>query len=457
MDLFDIISGALLFGVVVFLAYYLLRSSDLIKGREDSVLEKLYRAFTKAIDDLFDPLWDFLGRWWRQHHEYTESNPKYWFRHFIITRAFTAESYAGFKIQYELDLICRRKDDEVYKAARMLDDSVRQQVAEAYHKEVFCRHFDENRYFFHFGWDYTPEWPEHEIVRTPVSKLVETSGIVLAGEVLQTRLNVDLHPLLFEKNGCELQLGKFRNHIFPDHLIEENYAMISKEELEEVEDDERYGELIERIAVVALKRRLEFFGKQSSQKHETDKYSITTEKSGRVVRIRWSMKSTLPSDELVGFRKTGGFHPEILDETKHGTLIAHSSKDGEVIETLSDKESYFYTFFLQSAPERDGKRVMDSPLRFQLATASAEETKAIQSTLALIETRKPPPDPDKEHISRAIKELGVFVELDAALEAKTREWKKGIMENEEYSAEEKADKIERLRDVMAALRSKYEP
>ena len=234
--------------VVIVLAYLCFRWIGWIKKGEDADLDKAWDSVGGFLGGLFDS----FQRRLEKKREYTDFNDKYGISSFKITRPFTVTSAAGFKIRYELDLICRRRNDVEFKEARMLEESVRQALAEEYNEALFLPYFRQRNYFFAFG------WPGHgaDVVRTPVVEIVEQDEELMLREVLKTRLNLELHPIPFPRKGCETQLGYFRRNIFPDELVEENYAMLTEEEIEAVETDDRYGALVEMIAVAALKRRL---------------------------------------------------------------------------------------------------------------------------------------------------------------------------------------------------------
>jgi hypothetical protein len=379
---------------------------------------------------------------------------------FTAEKTFTTQTPAGFKVRYQFELICRRLDKEQSKRARMLDTGNREAFVAAYNQQILLPYFGERSCFFHIEWLKAVELnKQYEVFRTPVCQLLMSDAGQEIREFPDTQIMNDLGSTPLLMNGCDAVMGEFNRNIFDDELVEENYAMLTAEQREAVLRDPRYGPFEEMLAVSALKRRLEFIGKLTNQSHEGDWFSVQTERVGQTVRIAWKMKEQIPAGyELVGFEKNEGFYSNPYDEDRNGTMVIHSFQDGQRVVRMAEGESNFYTLYLRSENRKpDGTRKVHKALRFQITLASQGEFRQIADTLERAEKKKTTVDPDKEHISRAIKELGVFVELDAALETKTREWKKGIMESEEYSAEEKADKIERLRDVMAALRSKYEP
>lgn len=71
---------------------------------------------------------------------------------FRVSKTFGAETLAGFKVQYRLDLICKRIDKEDFENSRMYQIDSRDQLAEDYNNEFFRGFFAEHLYFFHLGW-----------------------------------------------------------------------------------------------------------------------------------------------------------------------------------------------------------------------------------------------------------------------------------------------------------------
>lgn len=432
----------------------------MIKGRKGSTLDSLYRDFSNCC---LDPFIAWLGRaWknaWKKWNKYTDLNPDYIRSHFMISGRFIIKSIGGYRICYGCRVGCERVNKEEFKAARMLDPSARKKLMDDYHEQVFFPHFAKNGYFFHFSWRPIGGYNEQEIVRTPVCQLIEMGEERAIREIPQTSIDIEFYEKKkFRKNGCDVELMRFYNHIFPDQLIEENYAMLTEEQRQEVEAHPAYSPLVERIAVAALKRRLEFFGKLSSQRHEADDFQIESEKAGRAVRIRWSFNERRRSDyELLGFRKIEGFHKDVYALEENGKLVVHSLTDGEIVETLPDGQAFFYTFYMRSGEtNKDGKRDLRSPLRFQLAVSPREETETMEYTLKLLATKKPVIDPARENLTQALKKIDAYVEMDKAFDAAQKSFIEEIG-NAEYSEEEKARKIERFEAVITHIRSDYEP
>jgi hypothetical protein len=403
---------------------------------------------------------DAIKRWIRGDidHPYSVFNPGY-YKTFLFARTFTARSFENFKIQYELEVLCHRRDDEEFKRARMLDKYSQQQVVEEFNEEIFLPHLSKNSRFFYFDWRVPrPDDVSQEVVQTPVGQFMKEDGEVKFRWVTDTMVGVGAAKAgKVKKNGCEVQFGSFRNNLFPDELIEENYAMLTAEDKRAIEADDRYGPLVEMIAVAALKRRLEFIGRHSNQKHEAEMFSIESERAGQRVRIRWKRKSAaFAGYELLGFRTTGGFHADEFDESNNGTLVIQSYQDGEDIQPLREGEANFYTFFMRSQQKQeDGSRRKVSPLRFQLAISAKEETEGLRAAIERLEQRKPA-DPARESMAQALKELGLAMEFQDALEAMEKTLIEQVRQKR-LPKEEEEEKIEFIRDTVRLQRDKYQP
>jgi hypothetical protein len=157
-----------------------------------------------------------------------------------------------------------------------------------------------------------------------------------------------------------------------------------------------------------------------------------------------------PEYEIVGFRRSGGFYHDQWDVQNNGTLMVHSKKDGEVVELLKEDEANFYTFFMK--PLNDALWKPCSPLRFQVTIGSKEEMAQIESIVERSEGRLV--ESGSHNISRALKDLGVYFEIDDAISKREKVLSRQI-ESSNDTPEEKQEKLERLRDMVGQVRSKY--
>jgi hypothetical protein len=392
----------------------------------------------------------------RLEEPYSHFNPEY-HGGFLLEHAFRIRTLAGFKVEYKLRLIVSRVNDEEFKRAQMLKKSRQAAFVDDYNEALFLPLLDQHSCFFRIEWTTPVEAGKiYQIFRAELYQVIEDEDGFVVDGFLDTRVRAELMKIPFAQNGCTAMIGYFDRNNFSEDLIKENYAMLTEEQKATILADERFGAYEELLAVGALRRQLDFFG-TSMQQHEADMFTIETERAGRALKIKWSFKESATSGYyLWGFKDRGGFFKDPWDETNNGPRVIDSYRDGETTELLDEGEAYFYTFFLQpfNESERSKRR---SSLRFQITVETKKEREAIEATLRRLEQKKTVVDPDKEHISRALKELGLYVELDTALETTTKAWEKKISNNDAYSAEQKAEKIDRLRDAMATLRSKYEP
>jgi len=234
--------------------------------------------------------------------------------------------------------------------------------------------------------------------------------------------------------------------------------MLSEEQKTALLLDERFGAYEEMLAIAAMRRQLDFF-EEPKQEYDAVAYKLEVERTGRMVKLKWTIHDSVNIEDyhLLGFRNTGGFSKDQLSEDGNGQRIVDAWRSGETTEVLNDDESYFYTFFLKRW-DVTRKRPKCNSLRFQLTTAVTKQAKAIRSALERIERRKKtlPPDPEKENLTKALKELGGYVEMDTAFEAMEKSFIDQIGKSS-YSEADKQRKIERLQDIVRQIRSKYEP
>jgi len=412
-----------------------------------------------------DPADKHLYDWWDYHvNRFVEwmRNPS--FKDYDITKGFVAEKVfttttpTGFKVRYGFQLICRRLNEDESKREHMLDKRKQEEFVTAYNEEVLLPYLRERSCFFHLEWRKAIELDkQYEVFRTPVCQLVVEDGRLDICEFPDTKIMNELRSTPLVMNGCDGVMGEFNRNIFDDDLVEDNYAMLTEEQRKAVVNDPRYGAFEEMLAVSALNRRLELRGKLANQFHESEWFSVQTEKAGMTVKIAWKMKEKVPAGfELVGFRKTGGFHPNAHDEENNGTLVIHSFQDGETIEPLDEGEANFYTLYLRAINRnRDGTRRVYNALRFQIIVSALETTEKLRELLKRIEQRRPSVDQNAESLVLALKELRSYFELDNAFDAMKDSFSEQIRGGN-YSRSEKAEKIGRLNDIVNLIRNKYQ-
>ena len=238
-----------------------------------------------------------------------------------------------------------------------------------------------------------------------------------------------------------------------NETIEEDHAILRKDQIDAILSDNCSGEDGENFALTALKRRLHFL-ESAREKYESDNFVIETKRIGRALRIKWRFKpNTLRRYDIVGFRKTGGFFGDKWDESNNGTLVIQSDKDGESTESLNEGEAFYYTFFLKPWTEGFGSPKRSS-LRFQVTISTTDEMDALNVLITRLRQANSGAD-RRPNISRAIKELGRNVEFENAIAHEEKVWAQQIGASN-YSPEEKEEKLERLREMVARIRDDYQ-
>ena len=361
------------------------------------------------------------------------------------------KTLAGFKVPYTLDFTFERIDNANFNLHKMLGENNQSTLANSFNTSRVRRLLFKNSCFFHIDWPRATG--PHEVFRTLILRLENEEGTLFVNPVSNGELLRLFNEETFTGQGCKVELTDIRLPPFDQNIIKLNYAMLTEEQKNAILMDDRYGAFEQMVAVAALKRRLDFLDNKS-ENHDSELFSIATERVGRGLRIEWRLKSEAKQGgyDIVGFRRTGGFFADQWDETSNGTLVIHSNKDGQTVELLKEGEAQFYTFFLKPWQE-DAKHTKRSPLRFQVTIAPSEETDAIKTTLERIERQSF--NPPTQNVSRALKELGLYVEFDNAIEQRKKVMEHQI-ETAGYSPEEKEEKLSRLRDVVAAVRDKYQ-
>jgi hypothetical protein len=378
---------------------------------------------------------------------------------FLINRNFVARTLLNFKVEYQLRVTVERVNPEEYRKHRMRQQSSRDHLVEVFNEQVVEPYLEKQSCFFKIEWR-TPVALEQvwQPFRTALMQLHGENDQWLLREVPAKELEKAVLKSRFRSHGCKLTHIFFKCPRISESLIKENYNMLSEEQKTALLLDERFGAYEEMLAIAAMRRQLDFF-EEPKQEYDAVAYKLEVERTGRMVKLKWTIHDSVNIEDyhLLGFRNTGGFSKDQLSEDGNGQRIVDAWRSGETTEVLNDDESYFYTFFLKRW-DVTRKRPKCNSLRFQLTTAVTKQAKAIRSALERIERRKKtlPPDPEKENLTKALKELGGYVEMDTAFEAMEKSFIDQIGKSS-YSEADKQRKIERLQDIVRQIRSKYEP
>lgn len=376
-------------------------------------------------------------------------------RYVNVEHEFSIQSPANFEVNYRLRLVVEAPTEAHFYSARLGEKEAQIALAEHYNHDAFHRFLRENSYRFHLGWSETATRDQAgQQFFASADAFIEREDGMFFRHVGSSELEEKLQKVVLTKDGLRITVSGIEQNLFPEKLIERNYAMLTEGQKEEIEHDRRYNEYDEMLAVAALKRRLEFQGAQYKRQHDGSQVSLQTERVGRDLRISWQFKPGAPSGcELLGFRKAGGgFYPDQWDEERNGELVIQDARTNETIDRLDEGKTYFYTFILKPWTNTEGASRY-AVARFQVSISTREETEAIQATLRRIE--KKVLDPDSERISRAMKEVRSYVKFDTALDTMLKTLEREI-EQKGYSEADRDEKIARLRDVFASLREKYE-
>ncbi|MDQ2944628.1 MAG: hypothetical protein M3Y27_01560 [Acidobacteriota bacterium] len=391
-----------------------------------------------------------------RENRYAKEHPGY-----SKTIAFDGElrgvTATGLSVNYRLGLTFNRINDEEFNAAKMLALESQQALADRYSREVFLPLLSKRGYEFVIGKRHkADESDSDDEFCAAIARRISVAGEKYLEGISYPELSDSLRKLSYKGSGCQVQFREFFLDSFSEEVIENNYASLAEDELEVIEQSERYAQSDEKLAVAALKRRLTFLREHKRQIHDTYGVVIETEASGRALKIAWRFKANKPpASDLIGMRKTGGgFFPNYGDLVQNGSWVIQSSLDGKTTEPLNEGETYFYTFVFRSWANTKDERIYPVA-RFKVTMESKAETDAIEETISRLQV-KTLPDPERETLSKALKELGSYLEMDTAFEAMEHSFV-GQIENSQYSAETKAQKIERLQDIVRQIRSKYEP
>jgi hypothetical protein len=364
----------------------------------------------------------------------------------------TAKTIANFSVAYRMRLEVKRVKTLDYLVGMMFDAET---VRDEFNRFFFNPPFEKGSFRSRLGWP---------IGTKAEARLAESPRAFICREVKRNGekfvQDISLGPLLREVladpqlivRGCKMTVDELREEL-PDRLIEENYAMLTDEQKNEVLPEERYNELDEILAVAVLRRRLDFVGAQSKQTHDSSMILIQTERAGRRVKISWQFKPEAPQGyDLLGFRRTGGFFADQWDENNNGTLVIHGKRGAalEAIEPLQEGETYYYTFILKPS-KADTAYQKYAIARFQM-TITADETELIESTIRRIEKAA---GGGREQISHALRELNLAVEYHEAIDEVNKSLKEKVR-RKKLPAEEEERQIEIIDDLVRTKRSKYE-
>ena len=386
-----------------------------------------------------------------EQNPYTEINPEFW-SYRIIERSFSANALGGFLVPYQLTLEVARVDDAEFKRSEMLKKSALEHLVDYYDRSYFQQSLRDKGFFFVIELRVAQARKEPAYIARPKLCCLDGLETIDFKPVLQMQVvkAISEQPR-YTENGCSVTLSLFIKLDLDHHFINQNYAMITEEQKQEIESMEMYAIIESRLAIMALKRQQDILGNKA-QKFEASFYKVEIEKNGSTLKITWEFKESSPVGyDLYGFRKRGGFNADEWDMQNNGMLVVHSRRAGEVTEILPDNEAQFYTFFLRGK-DAEGKIWSRDPLRFQIQVSGKEELNKIA---ALIERLENKPN-EKSGISKSLEELNLAMEFHEEMDKMEQSFIERI-KSKKLSEEEKEEKVEFIRDMVRLQREKYEP
>jgi hypothetical protein len=368
---------------------------------------------------------------------------------FSRSGTFTAETVTGYKICYRILLEYSKSDPEAFKAERMLDEANRDRLVALANEHLVKPAFTKAGCF----------WRLHDrrYRRGELCCVVKEED---AYTVYRDHSCIEFNKLLAKQRFKGLGCGGMARVELCDQtkdLIEENYSrMIKLYGSDAIEHTGKFMVEEESILVAAAKRALdlekEFRESQHCQAHSQNGVTIRTHLAGRALQIQWELKEEIgPRSALYGYAKQGGFPLETLPLEANGTCVVDARASGSTVLSLAEGVQHFLTFVVAWKDETGWRA--DTPIRFSVRIPTAGEWSHAQHLIHRAEEcGKQQRQILSKKTSDAIKELLSFVEFEESIS----EWEKRLIEriaSKDYSAEEKGEKIARLREVIEAMRA----
>ncbi len=366
--------------------------------------------------------------------------------HFITKGTFTTETVCGYKICYAVICNYSRVDKERFKAARMLEKENQAKLLKSVNDHLVIPTFKSKGRFWRLR---AGRYGQGALCR--ISKDGDESYVYNDHSCID--LNAELTATPFKDFGCSAHAAVDICDQ-SDEIIEENYKrMIMLYGSNAIENSGKYMVEEESILVAAAKRELdlqrEFRQHQTERFHKGEKISITTRLAGRALEIAWKFEQPLsPNASFRGYRKEGGFSPEVLPLASNGACVADSRVDDKTVLTLAAGADHFFTFAITKSGT-DGLYVVES-LRFSVRLPTVEELAHAEKLILTMQANQQKVTMSKK-TSDAVQELLSFVEFEESITGVEKQLIDRIS-SKSYSPEEKANKIGRLKSVVESLR-----
>jgi len=303
-----------------------------------------------------------------------------------IFRRYRARTLAGFSMNYTLEVSLRTIINYVFVNP--------QEVVEAWHKELFLPEMRHS--FFTLGFS-TPRSNASTIYpQVHAWRIVETGGSTAVirddGNLLAAAIRERCQKMRWECHGCDVLFHDMKLNVSGDD-IEENYKMLTREQVQQAEASEPYSKFQEIAAATAYNVQQELTVKnyilaedlQAQRREQIVSNSILTVQTygmGNAQLLKWTITNRLgfAGLEVIGFRRSGSFGGDPLSETGNGERIVHSRQDGSSVDQLEEGKTYYYTFIIRHRSESG------TWLRFTVSVPStAEQAAQLEQTLKLKE------------------------------------------------------------------------
>ena len=404
---------------------------------------------------------------------------------FLWKNTYLATTDVGFKVKYTLTCDVYKVDHEEFRAARMLEEPNQRQLVDEWHKDVLLPKFKELGYSFKYlsAWN---QWDYGNPIPCWVAKEGGEDFIFYDHNCFELSEKLRELPWIVNR-GCRAKFFSLKlervdglirdNSLMNDHaLIKENYNMIKVRGLKSPENSEQFRTWEETVIVTLLHRHMElqqeFCHIQANQEYKSKMISVKTRLVGSAVELSWEL-SGYRQDGCVlrGYRREEGFARNDQLGANGMCVVETSGDKGDCVQNLKEDREYFYAFlltkdepvyakqtFLQSltstaAVERINTNILDS-LRFSIRVPTRAELMRVDR---MLERLKMTPDSNREKFERMFKELSEFVEFDESLSQWEKDLINRISESENYTPDEKAEKIDRLKGVIGSIRIASEP
>lgn len=364
---------------------------------------------------------------------------------------FTTETVGGYDVCYKLVCHYQKVDHKQFKEARMLEAEHESTFLEAVNSSVVLPTLRSSNRFLRL----TPEsYPLPFLCQVFQDNQSTSIGRHISCSQLDCELNHGELKLRFQHSGCIVTFLSIELLIQPADLIERNYKrMIRIHDITSIKSRPEYMAIEEAMVVAAARAGLElqrlFHDKQTDQVHQGSRFTISTRLARNALEVSWKFDQGVSRREKMrGYRKEGGFPLEPLPLESNGTCVVDSRVDDKTVLSLSTGQDHFFTFVITETSA--GKVEIVESLRFSVRVPTSEEFARAESMLVAIEARKKQTSKLSEKTSKALEELMSFIEFEESVSELETQLIERISKKE-YSAEQKAEKIERLRAVVESL------